>query len=259
MIKFFRRIRQNLLSEGKTGKYLKYAIGEIVLVVIGILIALSINNWNQERSQRNEEKIILSTLKADFESAIKELNLLNIDRERIQSGAIAFNELEQKDLVNHSIKHLDSLMFMTMNAPTFNNQSGSLNVLLTSGKINLISNQDLKEKLIQWPGDVEDMAEDEINHSRYYLEEYIPIVGNHVSWNGVFKQMSYISNRFNTNPMTNLKANPNMASDYKSLIADRAFLNALYLRTVFCQISTEETNELIEKARDIIDLIENNS
>lgn len=48
MIKFFRKIRQNLLSEGKTGNYLKYAIGEIVLVVIGILIALQINNWNED-------------------------------------------------------------------------------------------------------------------------------------------------------------------------------------------------------------------
>ena len=52
MIKFFRKIRQNLLSEGKTGKYLKYAIGEIILVVIGILIALSINNWNQNQKDR---------------------------------------------------------------------------------------------------------------------------------------------------------------------------------------------------------------
>ena len=51
MIKFFRKIRQNLLSEGKTGKYFKYAIGEIVLVVIGILIALQINNWNEGRKQ----------------------------------------------------------------------------------------------------------------------------------------------------------------------------------------------------------------
>ena len=49
MIKFFRKIRQNLLVENKTGKYLKYAIGEIVLVVIGILIALQINNWNENR------------------------------------------------------------------------------------------------------------------------------------------------------------------------------------------------------------------
>jgi hypothetical protein len=52
MIKFFRIIRKNLLNEGKTTKYLKYAIGEIVLVVIGILIALQINNWNEERKDK---------------------------------------------------------------------------------------------------------------------------------------------------------------------------------------------------------------
>ena len=51
MIKFFKRIRQNLLLEGKTGKYLKYAIGEIVLVMIGILLALQVNNWNEKRKQ----------------------------------------------------------------------------------------------------------------------------------------------------------------------------------------------------------------
>ena len=56
MIKFFRKIRQSLLSENKISKYLLYAIGEILLVVIGILIALSINNWNQER--KNKEKIL---------------------------------------------------------------------------------------------------------------------------------------------------------------------------------------------------------
>jgi hypothetical protein len=49
MIKFFRKIRQNLLMKNKTGKYLKYAIGEIFLVVIGIFIALQLNNWNENR------------------------------------------------------------------------------------------------------------------------------------------------------------------------------------------------------------------
>lgn len=49
MLKLFRKIRQNLLSQGKTLRYFKYAIGEIVLVVIGILIALQINNWNERR------------------------------------------------------------------------------------------------------------------------------------------------------------------------------------------------------------------
>ena len=62
MIKFFRKIRQNLLSQGKTGKYFKYAIGEIILVVIGILIALGINNWNENRKNKESEKIILTNI-----------------------------------------------------------------------------------------------------------------------------------------------------------------------------------------------------
>ncbi|MGB5318748.1 DUF6090 family protein [Eudoraea sp.] len=56
MIKFFRRIRQQLLKENNLSKYLLYAIGEIVLVVIGILIALQINNWNQENKESLVEK-----------------------------------------------------------------------------------------------------------------------------------------------------------------------------------------------------------
>jgi len=53
MIKFFRNIRQKLLSEGKTTNYIKYAIGEIVLVMIGILLALQVNNWNENRKKKS--------------------------------------------------------------------------------------------------------------------------------------------------------------------------------------------------------------
>jgi len=56
MIKFFRKIRQKLISEGKTGNYLKYAMGEIILVVVGILIALSINNWNEDRKSEAKKQ-----------------------------------------------------------------------------------------------------------------------------------------------------------------------------------------------------------
>ena len=66
MIKFFRKIRQNLLSEGKTGTYLKYAIGEIILVVIGILIALQIDNWNDQRKAQNELKGIFKSVQQDL-------------------------------------------------------------------------------------------------------------------------------------------------------------------------------------------------
>lgn len=70
MIKFFRKIRQNLLIENKTGKYFKYALGEIVLVVIGILIALQVNNWNEER----KNQLLASNILRDFISDIKKVS-----------------------------------------------------------------------------------------------------------------------------------------------------------------------------------------
>ncbi len=57
MIKFFRHIRKRLLTENKLSKYLLYAIGEIVLVVIGILIALQINNWNTSKIESKNKEI----------------------------------------------------------------------------------------------------------------------------------------------------------------------------------------------------------
>ncbi|OIQ36706.1 MAG: hypothetical protein BM563_10345, partial [Bacteroidetes bacterium MedPE-SWsnd-G1] len=67
MIKFFRKIRQQLLNEGKTSKYFKYAIGEIVLVVIGILIALQINTWNQQSLNNIESSSIVLSIANDLE------------------------------------------------------------------------------------------------------------------------------------------------------------------------------------------------
>ena len=66
MIKLFRNFRQQLLMENKTSKYLKYAIGEIVLVVIGILIALQINTWNESRNNNNRSKTHLNNIKKDL-------------------------------------------------------------------------------------------------------------------------------------------------------------------------------------------------
>ncbi|MFD2915819.1 DUF6090 family protein [Psychroserpens luteus] len=85
MIKFFRKIRQKTLTEDKFGKYLTYAIGEIVLVVIGILIALQINNWNQDRIEHKGTEVLLSNLKLEVEENIKDLkdqqNLLKVRKD----------------------------------------------------------------------------------------------------------------------------------------------------------------------------------
>ena len=74
MIKFFRKIRKKFLEQGKTSKYLSYALGEIILVVIGILIALQINNWNENRKNQNKIVGYLYNLTDDLSTDIKEFN-----------------------------------------------------------------------------------------------------------------------------------------------------------------------------------------
>src|SRR5210317_1401641 len=82
MIKFFRKIRQKLLMENKTSKYLKYAIGEIILVVIGILIALQINNWNTDRININRVKQYAKSLVQDLENDIEMINVSQFQAEK---------------------------------------------------------------------------------------------------------------------------------------------------------------------------------
>ena len=93
MIKFFRKIRYNLMSENKTGKYFKYAIGEIILVVIGILIALSINSWNQNRLDQLDKKEILSKLQIEFQANKNILQDYKIKNERSMNSNIALMSL----------------------------------------------------------------------------------------------------------------------------------------------------------------------
>ena len=85
MIKFFRKFRQNSLSNGKTGAYLKYAFGEVVLVVIGILIALQINALNEKRNNQNTIKGVYSVIKSDLKSDIKNIDKVVKGYEAIDS------------------------------------------------------------------------------------------------------------------------------------------------------------------------------
>lgn len=85
MLRFFRQLRQSLLAENRAGKYLLYAVGEIVLVVIGILIALQVNNWNEERTNRNRLNNYLLALQNALEediSNLKTVEWVNLFRSR---------------------------------------------------------------------------------------------------------------------------------------------------------------------------------
>ena len=129
MIKFFRSIRQNLLSEGKTVKYLKYAVGEIVLVVIGILIALSLNNWNDKQriilSERELLENVLENIKTDSISIDNIITatdrILQIHKSLIEfsNQQISENEVGNIDLIR---KSEPNQIIIQINNPNLPNQ-----------------------------------------------------------------------------------------------------------------------------------------
>ena len=150
MIKFFRKIRYNLIEKNKTGKYFKYAIGEIILVVIGILIALQINNWNENLKLSNQEIIYLDNLKNDINTQIQMLDVY-IDFENIiidQSDDI----LKHYEL-NDGFKNMDSIFPKLHDLTTrwtFSNANMTLLQLLNSNQINIIQNRQLREELVAY-------------------------------------------------------------------------------------------------------------
>jgi hypothetical protein len=161
MIKFFRKIRQNLLMENKTGKYFKYAIGEIVLVVIGILIALSINNWNENRKDGIKEQVVLKQLKEDYLSNLSQLEEKMTTRTNIiNSGLRILSAFDQPDRVvrDSLIKNIATIT----SDPTFDPIQ---NDLVSSGNLRLIKDEKLKRLLSNWSSDVVALKEIEITWS----------------------------------------------------------------------------------------------
>ena len=137
MIKFFRHIRKSLLMENKTAKYFKYAIGEIILVVIGILIALQLNNANEERKLKEKESHALTEIVSDLSHNVSELNKL-VGNDTIALGRVGqqmksiFIVIE--DLRSKKIEYNDSLQIDYLSLFAYNEAK-----IKTSGYESLVS------------------------------------------------------------------------------------------------------------------------
>lgn len=164
MIKFFRNIRQNLLMEnlptgqaGKTskpaspaGRYFFYALGEIILVVIGILIALQINNWNQEKIGHNLERVYLQNLIGDLESQLLELERQRNNAQFVKEAlkrvtANINNGFSEADLTQYN-QDMQSIVITR----TLNLYDATFQDLKSTGNMNLISNETLKQDILNY-------------------------------------------------------------------------------------------------------------
>ena len=136
MLNFFRRIRRNLANQNKFVQYSRYAIGEIVLVVIGILIALQINNWNEQRKEIVQEQKILLQLKLDFNKNLEQLDeKISMRSDIIEASIKLLGFIDNPESIE-----LDSIFFQLsflITDPTFDPKK---NNLIESGNLNLIRN-----------------------------------------------------------------------------------------------------------------------
>ena len=163
------------MTENKLSRYLLYAVGEILLVVIGILIALQINNANEERKERKKEQVILKQLLSEYNSNLVQLDQKISVRDQMMRAArqlmnlVDHPELRNKDSIDH-------LLAETIPYTTFD---PIINDLASSGELILIRNTELKQALTSWSSNVKDVIEEEEVWKYYRNELYLPFLIEH--------------------------------------------------------------------------------
>ena len=189
MIRLLRKIRQKLLSETSYSVYLLYAGGEILLVVIGILLALQIDNWNELKHIRNTEQQYLSALKEEFLFNHSELErLAKRNKENADNMKILANLMGPVG-ADITEEELGDLLVGSLAAEIqFNPSQGVLDEIISSGKLGMFSNQDLRFALSSWSGRLYKLKlkEEELSRLRFRTIDLVRNEGNlrmtHGSW-----------------------------------------------------------------------------
>jgi len=147
------------MEKNKTGKYLKYAIGEILLVMVGILLALQVNNWNEQRKNSALEKNSLKDVHLEFKAnKIQFENTLNTYHEQL---TLSDSLSKIFPITDENWPSLYSNYNKVFRRSSFDPSSSSINVLINSGKVDLIKNDSLKKLLLAWNNQFEDYKEEE--------------------------------------------------------------------------------------------------
>jgi len=233
MIKFFRKIRQNLLSEGKTGKYLKYAIGEIILVMVGILMALQINNWNEVNKLQKREITLLYELSSNLKINIKNLeNDIKIQTMSIKSFKYILSLPKNRIPYNDSIsKYLYDIDY----CPDVLLVSSAFHTLKSSG-LEIIQSDSLRIAIVNlfevnYPSLVQETRRLE---DQLWPAVVMPLFQKHLR---------------NDNDRW-------IPNDYDNWLKDTEFFNMISFRGTLRNSSTSFKKKAIEQTNDVIQLIE---
>ena len=237
MIKFFRSIRKDLMEKNKTGKYFKYAFGEIVLVVIGILIALSINNWNEKRKERIIERQsyenLITSLKKDSLELARVINFQQksmVEQNRFINSDLS--EIKAYMTIKEISKSLNDVYF---GAYSFFPKYGTYNAIQSNEGINLFSSKEIKSLLIELYDYQCKKYEDQDAVIDYkFMHDFIPFSQRHL---GFFVDSNFKYKEINLNLFE---------KNYDELVLQCENLNVMLKQSIISLIDIQKTvNELI--------------
>ncbi len=232
-----------MLMENKTGTYFKYAIGEIILVVIGILIALSINNWNENRKNSNEEIAILQSLDKNLILAKKQSESLvstEKDSKAVLLLVLGIDTITDKNSISDNI-FKDAFWSLENNIPVINTYAD----LKNSNKLGLIKNQKIKEKFTS--------LEVNLNKLKGFLDDRLHVQQiriDDVSENEI-NFIPLIKSSIPTINITNEKQN-----NYEQIINNQRIRNLLGIKLNMTQDVLNYRENLDKEIKELIMLIE---
>lgn len=179
MIKFFRKIRQRLLADSKFSKYMLYAFGEIILVVIGILIALQINNWNESRKNAHKENQYLESFKNDLLANIKELERVIEKTELTSMNADTVIRLRNNDIQDIPFGKLISHIMRGSGFTVYASLDGTVQDIMGSGMLDIIQNDSIRLAIGSWHGNLKIIREWE-KIEKKSTDNYVEFLTEHI-------------------------------------------------------------------------------
>ncbi|WP_458628412.1 DUF6090 family protein [Winogradskyella sp. PC D3.3] len=196
MIKFFRHIRKDLMEKNKTSKYFKYAIGEIVLVVIGILIALQINTWNENRKNSQYEENYLQRILSDLNKDQTELEMhFNIDTLKLDAFTQIMRTLRTNSIKSNQQAFLGALSNI-QRTNWFEGNDVVFSEMKFSGKLALIASEELRESIQNYYKHVEEVIKQENTYIALQTNAYYRL--NDYTDNAFLREAS-MAPRWNSN------------------------------------------------------------
>ncbi len=260
MIKFFRRIRQNMIKDNRTSKYLLYAIGEIILVVIGILIALQINNWNITTQNKEQEKQILAQLLKEYTSNLEQINQkIDIRNEMLNS---CYSLLGYRTETNNQIvaDSLDAHLFRISIRPTFDPELSVTNELINSGKLYLLDDITLRNEISSYSSSLSELKEEEqiiLNLTENWLIPFLIKNYQIGRMQMIMLEDKKLRAKFTMGSLGNYNTLKNtvLQSDYKPLLNNPDFEDYLMQFISYTAYTNDQSDGVKIKTESIIDII----